>query len=56
MLFVVFIVCRFADRVYVYDNSVDDVDASLLFRLVDGMVIKRYMQEILRWAGNLYFE
>lgn len=50
------VVCRFADRAYVYDNSVDDVDATLLFRLVDGVVMKRYVQEIPRWASNLYFE
>lgn len=50
------VVCRFADRAYVYDNSIDDVDATLLFRLVDGVVMRRYVQEIPRWAGNLYFE
>ena len=50
------IVCRFADRAYVYDNSVDDADATLLFRLVNGIVVKRYVQEIPRWASNLYFE
>ena len=34
----------------------DDADATLLFRLVNGIVVKRYVQEIPRWASNLYFE
>lgn len=38
------------DRLYVYDNSVDGEDAKLLFRLVDGNVVKIYTDEIPEWA------
>ncbi|GHT12508.1 hypothetical protein FACS189426_15980 [Bacteroidia bacterium] len=30
------------DRLYVYDNSVDNAFAELLFRVNDGMLVKRY--------------
>ena len=42
-----------ADRVYVYDNSVDDVDARLLFRMTNGQPIKQYVEDIPEWAGML---
>ena len=42
-----------ADRVYVYDNSVDDVDARLLFRMIDGQLFKQYTDDIPEWAGML---
>ena len=42
-----------ADRVYVYDNSIDDVDARLLFRMTDGQLFKQYVDEIPEWAGML---
>ena len=42
-----------ADRVYVYDNSIDDVDARLLFRMTDGQLFKQYVEEIPEWAGML---
>lgn len=38
------------DRLYVYDNSVDDEDAKLLFRLADGNVAKIYTDKIPQWA------
>ena len=34
------------DRVYVYDNSVDDADARLLFRMTDGQLFKQYNDDI----------
>lgn len=40
----------YVDRLYVYDNSVEDADASLLFRLTEGAVAKRYVEEIPDWA------
>ena len=42
-----------ADRVYVYDNSIDDVDAQLLFRMTDGRLFKQYVEDIPEWAGML---
>ena len=39
-----------ADRLYVYDNSIDDVDARLLFRMTDGQLFKQYTENIPEWA------
>lgn len=44
------IVSRFADRTYIYDNSVDNAEARLLFRLSEGKLIKLYTDEIPEWA------
>lgn len=41
------------DRLYVYDNSVDGVDASLQFRMNKGVVIKTYVAEVCPWAQDL---
>lgn len=43
-------VAAITDRVYVYDNSVDDAEARLLFRMADGRLIKRYTDDIPEWA------
>ena len=42
-----------ADRVYVYDNSIDDADARLLFRMTDGRLFKQYTDDNPEWAGML---
>lgn len=42
-----------ADRVYLYDNSVDGHEAQILFRFADGAIIKRYTDEIPQWAQGL---
>lgn len=39
-----------ANRVYVYDNSIDDADARLLFRMTDGQLFKQYTDDIPEWA------
>lgn len=41
-----------ADRVYIYDNSVDYQMPQLLFRLVDGILHKQYTDEIPLWARS----
>lgn len=41
------------DRLYIYDNSIDDADASLLFRMTDGKLFKKYKEEIPEWAMPL---
>lgn len=41
----------YVDRLYVYDNSIDDVEAKLLFRLSDGELIRRYATSIPVWAS-----
>lgn len=45
-----------ADRVYVYDNSVDDVEARLLYRLTDGQLFKRYIDDVPEWALSILKE
>ena len=42
-----------ADRVYIYDNSVDGHEARILFRFADGAIIKRYTNDIPLWAKVL---
>jgi len=46
-------VAAIADRVYVYDNSVDDAEARLLFRMTDGLLFKRYTDDIPLWAQTI---
>ncbi len=42
-----------ADRVYVYDNSVENQTPQLLFRTVDGTLFKQYVENIPEWAQLL---
>lgn len=42
-----------ADRVYLYDNSIDNHEARILFRFADGKIIKRYTENIPQWAQGL---
>lgn len=41
------------DRVYVYDNSVEDQMPKLLYRTVDGQLFKKYVDDIPEWAKVL---
>ena len=41
------------DRLYVYDNSAEDQDASLLFRMSDGKLVKKYTDDIPQWAKTI---
>ena len=44
---------RIVDRTYIYDNSVDNQEARILFRFADGKIIKRYTDDIPQWAQGL---
>lgn len=46
-------VASIVDRLYVYDNSIDDVDARPLFRLSEGVLAKQYTDDIPDWAQNI---
>lgn len=46
-------VSQIADRTYIYDNSIDNQEASLLFRMVDGKVFKRYIAVMPEWADTI---
>lgn len=41
------------DRLYVYDNSVENQDAKPLFRLINGCIGKIYTTNIPEWAEHL---
>ena len=43
----------YVDRLYVYDNSIEDTEARLLFRLSDGELAKRYVDELPTWASTI---
>jgi predicted ABC-type ATPase len=45
-------VASIADRAYIYDNSVDNAPARLLFRTSEGKLIKKY-GEINPWAREI---
>lgn len=45
------VLTRLVDRAYFYDNSIDNEDAKLLFRLSDGKLAKQYTEEIPEWAS-----
>lgn len=45
---------RIADRTYIYDNSVDNQDARLLFRLSKGRLAKQYVENIPKWAMPIF--
>lgn len=43
----------YVDRLYVYDNSIEDAEARLLFRLSDGELAKCYVEELPNWASAI---
>lgn len=47
------IVARLVDRLYLYDNSVNDRDAQLQFRLSNGKLEKIYVDKLPDWAVNI---
>lgn len=44
------------DRTYLYDNSIDDAEQQLLIRLSDGIIAKRYVNELPEWAKQIIEE
>ena len=46
-------VASIIDRLYVYDNSIDDEDARALYRLSNGILAKQYSTDIPDWAETL---
>lgn len=41
------------DRLYLYDNSVENAEAQLLIRYADGKVAKRYVEQLPEWARQI---
>ena len=52
--------CRVAaslsDRTYIYDNSIENAEATLLFRMTDGRLHKQYVKELPTWARTIITE
>lgn len=46
-------VATFADRTYLYDNSVDNQEARILFRTTDGKLVKQYTDSLPEWAKTI---
>ena len=46
-------IAPYVDRLYIYDNSIEDAEARLLFRLSDGELAKRYVEELPNWASTI---
>ena len=44
------VVSQIVDRTYIYDNSIEDHEATLIYRLANGELIKQYATEIPEWA------
>lgn len=44
------------DRLYVYDNSIEDAEAQILFRLSEGELVKRYVEQLPNWASMIFPE
>ncbi len=47
------ILSTIVDRLYVYDNSIEDTEARLLFRMSNGELAKRYVEELPSWAAPI---
>lgn len=45
---------KLVDRTYIYDNSIENEDPKLLFRLTKGKLIKQYVSVIPEWARPIY--
>lgn len=46
-------ILKIVDRIYFYDNSVENMQASLLFRVSKGKIVKIYESRLPRWAELL---
>lgn len=47
------ILSTIVDRLYIYDNSIEDAEARLLFRFSDGELVKRYVDDLPAWASPI---
>ncbi|MCD8387849.1 MAG: zeta toxin family protein [Bacteroidales bacterium] len=48
------VLAPYVDRLYIYDNSIDDADAQLLFRFTDGAIAKQYKQDLPSWSIPIF--
>lgn len=43
----------YVDRLYIYDNSIEDSEAQILFRMSNGKLVKSYTAALPDWAKNI---
>ena len=43
-------VSKYADRTYVYDNTEENAEAKILFRMTDGKLVKQYLSDLPIWT------
>ena len=44
---------KYADRTYIYDNTAENTEAKILFRMTDGQLAKQYQKELPKWAAPI---
>lgn len=44
---------EFADRAYIYDNSIEDQIPQLLYRTKNGKIVKQYTDSVPEWAKQI---
>jgi hypothetical protein len=44
------LISKIVDRLYLYDNSLDNQAAQLLLRMTNGCVVKQYITNLPEWA------
>lgn len=44
---------KYADRTYVYDNTEENAEAKILFRLTDGKLVKQYLADLPHWTDPI---
>lgn len=47
------LISELVDRLYVYDNSIDNSLATLQYRLCNGVMVKQYVDDIAEWAKRI---
>lgn len=47
------LISSIVDRLYVYDNSIDNQSAQILFRLSNGRLSKQYVDNLPGWAAKI---
>jgi predicted ABC-type ATPase len=48
------VLAQSSDRLYVYDNSINDIFPKLLFRANNGILTKQYQENINEWATPIF--
>lgn len=44
------LIAKIVDRLYIYDNSIDNQVARILYRMSNGNIVKQYIENLPEWA------